>query len=86
MNQQGGPIFEGMPSPSLRRMRRMSRSELGAHASKLSSEAELVEARLVQLRERAEPPYDKLDRLSKLQHRLQALAEEARRLGRYARD
>jgi len=86
MKNQGGPIFEGQPSPSLKRMRRMKRSELGEHARKLTVEADCINARLVQLRLRPDPPKAKIHRLEQLQQRLQALAEEARRLGRYASD
>lgn len=86
MKNQGGPKFEGQPSPSLKRMRRMNRSELGEHARKLTTEADSIGARLARLRLLDDASQAKINRLEQLQQRLQALAEEARRLARYASD
>jgi len=77
-----GPIFLGQPSPSLRKMGRMTQAELIEHLQRLQEQADHVAQRIQAAPQRTGMSDEKLHDLTKLHERLNALKQEGQRLYR----
>ena len=80
------PKFLGRPSPSLKKMRRMNRTELSDHIKKLQAEADQLKEKVDRLKAIETPDPQKMVRLQGTHRRLSALVDEARRLYTVAYD
>jgi hypothetical protein len=80
MQRHRDPILLGLPSPSLRKMQRMTLDELAAHIERIVTEAGHVERRIAALREETENPDAKahIEMLEKQLHRLKTLEQMGR--------
>ena len=74
------PEFLGRPSPSLRKMRRMTRDELAEHIRNLQAEADMVRDKIARLKELGTATPKKITQLNGAHRRLISLADEGRRL------
>jgi len=70
----------GRSSPSLAKMKRMSRTELAEHIQRLQAEADQINSRIERLRELRGDDDEQLRRLRGAHRRLMALHDEGRRL------
>jgi hypothetical protein len=81
MGSSNAPIFEGRPSPALKRMRQMAATELQAHLDWLRGEARPLERRLAHLQRAADaervtsPPPRHIKRVAAQHRRVQTLIE-----------
>lgn len=81
MSDRKGPVFKGLPSPSLRKMRHMSDAELDVHIAKLDEHAAVIRAKLERQRLAPQPPAPRKVKAAQRQlDRLHALAGFARDL------
>lgn len=79
MAGSNAPIFDGVPSPSLKKMRRMTDQELILHAEKLEAHAAVIREKLERKLAQPNPGSSLKNRNAQRQHdRLQSLAELAR--------
>jgi hypothetical protein len=78
MPPKQAPVFQGLPSPSLKKMRRMSRDELQEHINKLNEHAKIIREKMDRQKEHPHPPSPLRARNMRRQlHRLEQLAEAA---------
>ena len=90
MSNTNGPILEGQPSPSLKRMQRLSPARLRHRLERLEHEVNALERRLrhpEHARDAAgqvTPPVERIRRVADELTRLRALIEAGRRLEDWA--
>lgn len=78
MPPKQAPVFEGLPSPSLKKMRRMSREELKDHANKLHEHAQVIREKMERQKTAPQPPSPRRVKNARRQlMRLEQLAEAA---------
>ncbi len=81
MPPKQAPVFQGLPSPSLKKMRRMSRDELQDHYNKLTEHAQIIREKMDRQKEHPHPPSEQRARNMRRQlHRLEQLAEAAQHI------
>ncbi len=76
-----GPVFQGLASPSLKKMKRMSRDELQLHIQTLKEHAATIQAKLDRQQRHLQPPSPQKAQAALRQlSRLEALATYAEEL------
>ena len=72
------PLLLGQPSPSIAKIKRMTRSGLALQAERLATEAARVEAKLVRLKAHKPSPQERIALLDQQLKRLSVLEQAAR--------
>jgi len=81
MTERKGPVFQGLASPSLKKMGQMSDAELDIHINKLDEHAAIIRAKLQRQQQHPQPPAPRKVKAAQRQlDRLDALAQYARDL------
>lgn len=83
MRRKQGPVFQGLASPSLKKMRRMSPEQLEIHVRTLNEHAEIIRAKLERQQNHPQPPGPRKVQAAQRQlSRLEALADYGEQLAR----